>query len=213
MIDLDLETAGDEIDQEIATQRQILSTGSSISVQQESTFDSIIPQISEKLLQLRKMHIGKRMVNEIQELSTVQEKLQRLQEHQNDRHNDLLLLKAVRARTASVSQKASKLNVFIKKLHKAYRKNERRLYKVRAERAVCVANVDCFLTKLYPAVKYTDIYAKRQSFYLSPIPEESDADLEEYELGIFPSETNTSLAAVTLRQDQLFLDASPSSQY
>lgn len=201
------------IDQTIAPQKQIQSTDSSISVQQESTIDSVVPQISEKLLKLRKTHIGKHMVNEIQELSTIQKKLKKLQEHQNDCHNDLLLLKAVRARTASVSRKASKLNVSIKKLHKAYRKDERRLYKVRAERAVCVANVDRFLTKLYPAVKYTDIYSKRHSFYLSPIPEESDTDVEEYEMGIFPSEINTSLAAVTLRQDQLFLDASPSSHY
>ena len=153
------------------------------------------------------------MVNEIQELSTIEEKLQRLQEHQNDRQNNLLLLMTVRARAASVSRKASKLNVSIKKLHKAYRKHERRLYKARAERAVCEANVDRYLTKLYPAVGYTDIYARRQSFYLSPIPEESELDLEEYELDIFPSEMNTSLAAVTLQQFQLFFDASPSSQY
>ena len=203
------ETNSDEVDAEIATQEQIQSTE-----QQQSAFDSVVPQIiSERLLKQRKMHIGKCMVNEIQELSTIQEKLQRLQEHQNDHHNNLLLLMTVRARTASVSQKASKLNVSIKKLHKAYRKHKRRLYKARAERAICVANVDRYLTKLYPAVRYTDIYARRQSFYLSPIPEESELDLEEYELDLFPSEMNSSLAAVTLRQDQLFLDASPSSQY
>lgn len=159
------------------------------------------------------MAIGKRMVNETEELSTIKEKLQRLQDHQNDRHDNLVLLMSVRARTPSASRKASKLNASIKKLNKAYKKNEKRLHKQRAKRAVCVAKVDRYLTKLYPAVRYTDIYASRQSFYLSPIPEETELDMEEYELGIFPSETNASLAAVALRQDQLFLDASPSSQY
>ena len=201
---------------EIASQRQITtqSTDSNnYSCEQCSTCNSVIPQSSEKLLNLRKMAIGKRMVNETEELSTIKEKLQRLQDHQNDRHDNLVLLMSVRARTPSASRKASKLNASIKKLNKAYKKNEKRLHKQRAKRAVCVAKVDRYLTKLYPAVRYTDIYASRQSFYLSPIPEETELDMEEYELGIFPSETNASLAAVALRQDQLFLDASPSSQY
>ena len=206
-----VDTNGDEVDREITTQGHIQSTDTS-KAEPQSTFDSLVSQLlSEKFLKLRKMHIGKCMLNEIQELSTIQEKLWKLQEHQNDRHNNLLLLTAVRARTASVSRKASKLSVSIKKLRKAYRKNERRLYKAKAERAVCVAKVDHYLIKLYPSVRYTDIYIRRQSFYLSPIPEESELDMEEYELGTFPSDTNSSLAAITLRKDQLFLDASPIS--
>ena len=207
---INADTTGDEAELEIATREQIQSTGSD-EVQQQCTFDSLIPELSEKYLKLRKMRIGQCMLNEIQELSACHEKVKRLQEHQNDRHNHLHVLLSVRARTASASQKASKLTKSINKLYKAYRKHERKLCKTRAERAICVAKVDHYLTKLYPAVRYTDIYASRQSFYLSPIPEESELDLEEYELGTFPSETNTSLAAVALRQNHLFLDSSPSS--
>ena len=213
---INADTTSDEEDLEIptCTQEQIQSTGSG-GIQQKCTIDvdNLMPEVSEKHLKLRKMHIGQRMLNayEIKELSTCHEKVQKLQEHQNDRHNHLHVLLSVKARTASASRKASKLTKSINKLYKAYRKHERKLCKTRAERAVCVAKVDHYLTKLYPAIRYTDIYARRQSFYLSPIPEENELDLEEYELGIFPSETNTSLAAVALRQNQLFLDASPSS--
>ena len=62
----------------------------------------------------------------------------------------------------------------------AYRKIEERLYKAKAERTVCVAKVDQYLIKLYPSVRYTDIYVRRQS-----IPE-SELDLEEYESDTFP---------------------------
>jgi hypothetical protein len=207
---INLDTTGSGVDLEIGTQGQIRSCADCGKLQQQADSAHVVPQISEKLLKLRKTRIGQRMANEIQELSTVKEKLQRLQEHQNDRHNSLLFLTTVRGRTASASRKASKLNKSIKKVSKAYRKYEKRLCKERAKRAVSVAKVDHYITKLYPAVRYTDIYTRRQSFYLSPIPEESELDLEEYELGIFPSETNTSLAAIALRQDKLFLDASPS---
>ena len=209
---INADTTGDEAELEIptCTQEQIQSTGSG-EIQQKCTIDSLMPEVSEKHLKLRKMHIGQRMLNEIKELSTCHEKVQKLQEHQNDRHNNLHVLLSVKARTASASRKAFKLTKSINKLYKAYRKHERKLCTARAERAVCVAKVDRYLTKLYPSVRYTDIYARRQSFYLSPIPEESELDLEEYKLGIFPSETNTSLAAVALRQNQLFLNVSPSS--
>ena len=203
---------GNKIDLKISIQRQIQDVDCS-DVQPQGTFSdsvNVVPQISERLVKLRKECITKCMLDGIQELSTLKGRLERLQVYQENRQNELALLTTVKTRTAHASRKASQLKTSIKKLNKAYRKSERKLYKLRARRAAYVANVDRCISKLYPTVKYSDIYAARQSFYLSPIPEESELDLEEYELGIFPSETNTSLAAITLRQDQLFLDASPS---
>ena len=59
---------------------------------------------------------------------------------------------------------------------KMYFRCVRRLYKVIRQRAVLQAKKDFYEAKLDPEWSYTDKYASRPSFYLSPIQEEEEAE-------------------------------------
>ena len=55
----------------------------------------------------------------------------------------------------------------------------RKLYKAKKERAVCEAKKDFYEAKLNPEWSYTDKYASRKSYYLSPIQEEEEEEEED----------------------------------
>ena len=95
---------------------------------------------------------------------------------------DLMALRATVLHSTGNAQREAQLRASIEKLTKCYSRYERKLYRMKAERAISEAKVDLFLTKLSPKLKYTDIYANKKSFYLSPIPEESDAELRIHQL-------------------------------
>ena len=72
-----------------------------------------------------------------------------------------------------------KLNVAIKKLNKKYTQDAVELYRMAGERAITEARVDHFLMKLKPKMSYASIYQSNSSYYLRPIAEESETELEE----------------------------------
>ena len=168
--------------------------------------------LSEELV---RNHFRKCLIEGMREVARIRDKLEFCMECREEQESELELLIALKQsalQNPHTARKASKLSASIRKLQKAYGHNERELYKLKGERAISDARVDRFASKLNK-VEYADIYATCYSSYLSPIPEESETDLEEYELGVFPSETNTSLAALTHQRGHLFLDVSTSSDF
>lgn len=165
--------------------------------------------------ELRMSHFRKCLLEGMREVAIITDKLEFHKECREEQENELELLVALKRgalQNPHTARKASKLSASIRKLQKAYSHNERELYKLKRERAIGDARVDRFATKL-KKVEYADIYATCYSSYLSPIPEESEVDLKESELGVFPSETNTSLAALAHRCGHLLLDVSTSSDF
>ena len=133
--------------------------------------------VPEKIAKLRKERYRVHALSGLKEVSELKEKLRLLQEQQERRKMLLMALRARALQSTGNAQREAQLNASIKKLTKSYSRYERKLYRMKAERAISEAKVDLFLTKLSPKLKYTDIYANKNSFYLSPIPEESDAEL------------------------------------
>ena len=78
----------------------------------------------------------------------------------------------------------------------------KKLYELKGMKAVGEAKADHYVSKLTSGVKYTDIYSHRNSLYLSPIPEESDEDVEESDSGVFPSGNNSRLSAMNSPSEQ-----------
>jgi hypothetical protein len=160
-------------------------------------------------------HYRKCLLEGMREVARITDKLELHKECREEQESELELLLALERgalQNPHTARKASKLSATIRKLQKAHSHNERELYKLKGERAIGDARVDRFASKIKKA-EYTEIYATCYSSYLSPIPEESEADLIEYELGVFPSETNTSLAALAHRCGHLFLDVSTSTDF
>ena len=165
--------------------------------------------------ELRRCHFRTCLIQGLKEVARIRDKLESLKECQEEQDNELQLLMALKRgalQNPKTARKASKLSTSIRNLQKEYSHYERELYKLKGKRAISDAKVDRFAIKLNK-VEYADIYATCYSSYLSPIPEESEADLKEYELDAFPSETNTSLAALAHQRGHLFLDVSTSSDF
>ena len=81
--------------------------------------------------------------------------------------------------------KSLKLQQSIKRLHKDFCENKIELYDLKRELATTEAKLDRYINKFSPELKFVDVYySTRKSIYLSPIPEESKLDLEEYKQGI-----------------------------
>lgn len=135
--------------------------------------------VSEKIAKLRKGRFSEHYLRGLNQVSELKEKLEVLNESQKRRKMLLTALKARALLSSHDPLRKAELNVSIEKLTKSYCRYERKLYRMKAERAVVQAKVDYFLLKLSPKLKYTDIYAKTDSSYLSPIPEESEDELED----------------------------------
>ena len=177
-----------------------------------SSFTAIPTRLSEELMI---SHYRKCLLEGMREVAQITDKLELHKECREEQESELELLLALKRgalQNPHTARKASKLSATIRKLQKAYSHNERELYKLKRERAIGDARVDRFASKINK-VEYADIYATCYSSYLSPIPEESEADLREYKLGVFPSETNTSPAALAHRCGHLFLDVSTSTDF
>lgn len=177
-----------------------------------SSFTAVPAGLSEELMI---SHYRKCLLEGMREVARITDKLELHKECREEQESELELLLALKRgalQNPHTARKASKLSATIRKLQKAYSHNERELYKLKRERAIGDARVDRFASKINK-VEYADIYATCYSSYLSPIPEENEADLKEYELGVFPSETNTSLAALAHRCGHLFLDVSTSTDF
>ena len=170
----------------------------------------------ERFSESRRAHFKMCVLRGLQEVAQIRDQLETLKECREEQENELELLTSLKTsalQNPHTARKASNLSTAIKNLQKAYSQNQKQLYKLKRERSISEAKVDRFVSKLNQGMEYVELYATCNSVYLSPIPEESDVDLEEYELGVFPSDTNTSLAAVTVRHGQLFLDVSTSSDF
>ena len=74
-------------------------------------------------------------------------------------------------------ERFSELHDAIERLTESHCHHEKEFYKLKGLRAVGEAKTDHYVAKLTPELKYTDMYSEGNSFYLSPILEESDADL------------------------------------
>lgn len=110
------------------------------------------------------------------------DELKALEQSQEEHEMELKLLMALKTSALQSPQSArrlAKLNASIEKLSKTYNKYEKELYMVKEKRAIGEAKVNYFLTKLNPGLEYSDIYANNNSFYLFPIPEESDGQIVE----------------------------------
>ena len=146
----------------------------------------------------------------------IKAELELVNDRQDSCANKLQLLTALRncaLQNPNRAGRVSNLDARIEKLKKSYCLYEKKLYKLKGERAVGEAMADHYAAKLNPKLKYTDIYSVKNSYYLSPIPEENEVDLQEFVSGDFPGENNSSLAATTLRNSQLFLDVSSPSDF
>ena len=179
-----------EVDIGVATQEHIQEK-EHIEMRPPSTLPSFTASagLSEEL---RINHFRKCLIKGMREVARITDKLEFHKECQEEQESELELLMALKRgalQNPHTSCKASKLSASIRKLQKAYSHNERELYKLKGERAIGDARVDHFASKI-KRVEYADIYATCYSSYLSPIPEESEVNLKEYDLGIFPSETN-----------------------
>ena len=131
---------------------------------------------------MRKERYKAHAIRSLQEVSTFKDELKALERSQEEHEMEIKLLMALKTSALQSPQSArriSKLNASIKKLDKTYCQYEKELYLVKGRRAIGEAKVDYFLTKLNPGLKYNDIYANNNSFYLSPIPEESDEQIIE----------------------------------
>ena len=120
-------------------------------------------------------------IRSLQEVSTFKDELTALQQSQEENEMELKLLMALKTSALQSPQsvpRLSKLNASIEKLSKTYCQYERDMYMLKGRRAIGEAKVDYFLTKFTPELTYTDIYANNNSFYLSPIPEESDEQID-----------------------------------
>ena len=144
------------------------------------------------------------MLSVIREMETtceIKAKLANLSEKQDMCVCKIHLLTALRQCALLSSSKASTVTVAkladsISKLHQNYSQYEKKLYKLKSRRAVGEAKIDHLAAKLNPRLEYNHLYARSSSFYLSPIAEGTEVDLDEFCQGIFPSETNASLTAV-----------------
>ena len=108
--------------------------------------------------------------------------LKRLSGIQRERSMELKLYEAlvISARQPPRDfEREAKLRLAIKKLNRVYRRDAIELYRMAGERAITEAKVDSFLMKLKPKLKYTDIYVSNNSYYLSPITEERETELED----------------------------------
>ena len=108
--------------------------------------------------------------------------LKQLNSIQRERSMELKLYEAlvISARQPPCDlEREAKLHVSIKKLNREYTRDAIELYRMAGERAITEAKVDSFLMKLKPKLKYTDIYMNNNSYYLSPIAEESETGLED----------------------------------
>ena len=92
---------------------------------------------------------------------------------------EALKISALQSPQAESARRLTKLNASVEKLSKTYNQYEKELYAVKGKRAIGEAKVDYFLMKLTPGMKYSDIYANNNSFYLFPIPEEDEEHVEE----------------------------------
>ena len=92
---------------------------------------------------------------------------------------EALKISALQSPQAESAHRLTKLNASVEKLSKTYNQYEKELYVVKGKRAIGEAKVDYFLMKLTPGMKYSDIYANNNSFYLFPIPEEDEEYVEE----------------------------------
>ena len=148
----------------------------------------------------------------------IKAKLANLSEKQDMCVHKFQLFTALRDCALLSSSKASavtaaKLGYSIDKLHRDYIQYKKKLYKLKSRRAVGETKIDHLAVKLNPRLEYTHLYPRHSSFYLSPIPEETEVDLDEFRQGIFSSETNESLTALKVRQSCLFLDISTSHDF
>ena len=108
-------------------------------------------------------------------------RLKRLENTQSERSSQLRIYEnfLLRARRPPRDyRREEKLNRATKKLMSKYTQDAVEQYRMSSERAVTEAKIDLFMMKLKPAVKYTDIYKDRESYYLRPIAEESESELE-----------------------------------
>ena len=205
----------DEMEIGVAAQEHIQER-EHIEMQSPSTVTCFTPSVgSSRSEELRRNHFRKCLMQWMKEVARIRDKLEFHKECREEQESELELLTALKRgalQNLHTARKASKLSASIRNLQKAYSQNERELYKFKRERVIGDAKVDRFAIKLNN-MEYADLYATCYSSYLSPIPEESETDLEEYELGVFPSETNTSLASLAQQYGHLFLDVSTSSDF
>lgn len=110
--------------------------------------------------------------------------------------------------TPKIAREFVRFNKHIEDTKTMYGQVELCLKVAKSKLALGQAKFDHLYAKLAPEWNFTNKYtSKRNCCYLSPIPEESEDDLQEYDSDIFPSESNTNLAATTARNGQLFLDS------
>lgn len=137
---------------------------------------------SVKFARLRKKRYREHALAGLKKVAMLKKKVKFLEDLQKRHMMELKLLSALRI-SATTSPRDTELearvNASIEKLSNTHRRFERKLYKTKRKRAIAEAKLDLYLIKLSPKLKYTDIHAKNDSFYLSPIQEESEAELEQ----------------------------------
>lgn len=113
-----------------------------------------------------------------------------------------------------VNRDNTKLSHSIKVRQKKFSQDVNMLYEMKRALATTEARLDIMITRCNPELRYVDVYNKgRKSLYLSPIPEETEQDLREYERGTFPSEINNSMTACIVRRGQQFQDTGTSTDF
>ncbi len=118
-----------------------------------------------------------RAIRNLEEVATLKDELKALERSQEENEMERKLLEALKIsalQSPEPARRLTKLNASVEKLSKTYTRQEKELYVVKGKRAIGEAKVDYFLTKLNPGMKYSDIYANNNSYYLFPIPEENE---------------------------------------
>ena len=135
----------------------------------------------EKLIQARKERFRSYALKGVDIVATLRDQVKVLQQLQMEHRMHLRRLQALKIsalKSPQAKEREAKVNASINKLTKIYRHYERKLYTATKKRAQSSATADHFLFKLNPNLKYINLYMNHSSFYLRPIPEESQVELE-----------------------------------
>ena len=151
------------------------------------------------------------LIQGVREAETISNDLEKLKEQEDELKLSLTLTQCVLQNSATASKSLMLASNFVSELQTKYSRIQKEIYLLKGKQAMVNAKTDHLIIKLN-RVQYDDIYATGLSSYLTPISEESDADLEECEHGVFPQEANHSLAAQAHRHGHLFHDVYSTSE-
>ena len=166
VVDTDCETETDQVESQLPI----------IDSAEESSNSS-----TDATAELRKERYRLSALVELKLLSEIKAELVVTSKRRDKCVKKLQLLTALKTRALQYpnyrEERFSELHDAIERLTECHCHHEKELYRLKGLRAVGEAKTDHYVAKLTPELKYTDMYSEGNSFYLSPILEESDADL------------------------------------